>query len=120
VGTRWPIHATSTGKALLALLPDARRRDYLHAKLTRHTDRTIVSATALEREFDRVRRKGFAVAAEELERGYLAIGAAVRDHDGHPVAAISVGGPRLRFPTTRVETLGRQLTRHGVSHSAGG
>lgn len=109
VGTRWPIHATSTGKALLALLPDARRREYLRAKLTRHTDHTLISAPALEREFDRVRRKGFAVAAEELERGYLAIGAAVRDHDGHPVAAISLGGPRLRFPTTRVETLGRQL-----------
>jgi DNA-binding IclR family transcriptional regulator len=109
IGTRWPIHATSTGKALLALLPTQLRRDYLRTRLTRHTDRTIVSAAALERELDRIRRKGFAVAAEELERGYLAIGAAVRDHDGRPVAAISLGGPRLRFPTTRVETLGRHL-----------
>ena len=109
IGTRWPIHATSTGKALLALLPAPLRRDYLRTRLTRHTDRTIVSAAALERELDRIRRKGFAVAAEELERGYLAIGAAVRDHDGRPVAAISLGGPRLRFPTTRVETLGRHL-----------
>ena len=109
IGTRWPIHATSTGKALLALLPTQLRRDYLRTRLTRHTDRTIVSAAALERELDRIRRKGFAVAAEELERGYLAIGAAVRDHDGRPVAAISLGGPRLRFPATRVETLGRHL-----------
>jgi DNA-binding IclR family transcriptional regulator len=109
VGTRWPLHATSTGKALLALLPATRRREYLRARLSRHTDRTIVSAPALERELDRVRRKGFAVATEELERGYVAIGAAVRDHDGRPVAAISLGGPRLRFPTTRVEALGRHL-----------
>jgi IclR family transcriptional regulator, acetate operon repressor len=109
VGTRWPIHATSTGKALLALLPPARRRACLPARLSRHTDRTIVAATALERELDRVRRKGFAVAAEELERGYLAVGAAVCDHDGRPVAAISVGGPRLRFPPARVEALGHQV-----------
>ncbi len=109
VGMRWPIHATSTGKAFLALLPDARRREYLRARLSRHTDRTIVSAPALEREFDRVRRKGFAVAAEELERGYVAVGAAVRDHDGRPVAAISLGGPRQRIPTTRVEALGRAV-----------
>lgn len=109
VGTRWPIHATSTGKALLALLPPTRRREYLRTRLSRHTDRTIVSAAALEREFERVRRKGFAVAAEELERGYLAVGAAVRDHDGRPVAAISLGGPRLRFPPPRVETLGRHV-----------
>ncbi len=109
VGTRWPIHATSTGKALLALLPDDRRREHLRARLTRHTDRTIVSAAALEREFHRTRRKGFAVAAEELERGYVAVGAAVRDHDGRPVAAISLGGPRQRFPAARVEALGRAV-----------
>lgn len=109
VGMRWPIHATSTGKAFLALLPDARRREYLRARLSRHTDRTIVSVPALEREFGRVRRKGFAVAAEELERGYLAVGAAVRDHDGRPVAAISLGGPRQRIPPARVEALGRAV-----------
>jgi IclR family transcriptional regulator, acetate operon repressor len=109
VGTRWPVHATSTGKALLALLPTARRRAMLPARLSRHTARTIVSTAALGRELDRVRRKGFAVAAEELERGYLAVGAAVCDHDGRPVAAISVGGPRLRFPPARVESLGRAL-----------
>lgn len=109
VGTRWPIHATSTGKALLALLPTARRRDFLRARLSRHTDRTIVTAAALERELERVRRKGFAVAAEELERGYIAVGAAVCDHDGRPVAAISLGGPRLRFTNARVELLGRHV-----------
>lgn len=109
VGSRWPIHATSTGKALLALLPAARRRDYLRARLSRHTDRTIVSAAALERELDRVRRRGYAVAAEELERGYVAVGAAVCDHDGRPVAAISLGGPRLRFSPARVEALGRHV-----------
>ena len=121
VGTRWPIHATSTGKALLALLPDARRRDYLRARLARLTGRTIVSAPALEREFDRARREGFAVASEELERGYVAVGAAVRDHDGRPVAAISLGGPRQRFATARVETLGRavQAAANRVSAALG-
>lgn len=109
VGTRWPIHATSTGKALLALLPDAQRREYLRPRLTRHTDRTIVSAPALERECDRARRKGFAIAVEELERGYVAVGSAVQDHDGRPVAAISLGGPRQRFSPARIETLGRQV-----------
>lgn len=109
IGTRWPIHATSTGKALLALLPIASRRDYFRTRASRHTDRTIVSAAAFEREFDRVRRRGFAVAADELERGYVAVGAAVCDHDGRPVAAISLGGPRLRFTAARVEALGRHV-----------
>ena len=109
IGTRWPLHATSTGKALLALLPDTTRRDLVGTRLRRHTSRTIISASALDRELDRIRRRGYAVAAEELERGYVAVGAAVQDSAGRPVAAISLGGPRVRFPATRIALLGRQV-----------
>jgi DNA-binding IclR family transcriptional regulator len=109
VGTRWPVHATSTGKALLALLDDARRRGLLGPRLSRHTPRTIVSSTALGSDLARVRRRGWAVAAEELERGYVAVGAAVQDSDGRPVAAISLGGPRVRFTASRIALLGRQV-----------
>jgi IclR family acetate operon transcriptional repressor len=118
VGTRWPGHATSTGKALLALLPDARRRDRIAPRLTRHTARTIVTLAALERELARIRRRGYAVAVEELERGYVAVGAAVRDHEGLPLAAISVGGPRLRFPAARLATLGRRVRAAAARVSA--
>lgn len=118
VGTRWPGHATSTGKALLALLPEARRRDRLARRLTRHTARTIVTLAALERELARTRRRGYAVAAEELERGYVAVGAAVRDHEGLPVAAISVGGPRLRFPAARLAVLGTRVQAAAARVSA--
>jgi len=109
VGTRWPFHATSTGKALLALMPGSKRRDLVGARLSRHTPRTIISTSALDRELDRIRRRGYAVATEELERGYVAVGAAVQDSAGRPVAAISLGGPRVRFPATRIALLGRQL-----------
>lgn len=109
VGTRWPLHATSTGKALLAVLPVSQRRDLVGSRLSRHTARTIVSTGALERDLARSRRRGYAVAAEELERGYVAVGAAVQDSDGRPVAAISLGGPRVRLPATRIALIGRQV-----------
>lgn len=109
VGTRWPVHATSTGKALLALLPEEARRHLAGPRLRRHTSRTIISAVALERDLARVRRRGYAVAAEELERGYVAVGAAVQDSGGRPIAAISLGGPRVRFPAARIALLGRQV-----------
>ena len=103
------VHATSTGKALLALLPAEERRDLLGQRLSRHTSRTITAAGALDRELGRVRRRGYAAAVEELERGYVAVGAAVQDSGGRPVAAISLGGPRVRFPAARIALLGRQL-----------
>lgn len=109
VGTRWPVHATSTGKALLALLPAAERRDFVGTRLSRHTRRTITATGALDRELERIRRRGYAVAAEELERGYVAVGAAVQDSGGRPVAAISLGGPRVRFPAAQIALLGRQV-----------
>jgi IclR family acetate operon transcriptional repressor len=109
VGTRWPVHATSTGKALLALLDESQRRSLMGPRLSRHTPRTIVSSTALGSDLARVRRRGWAVAAEELERGYVAVGAAVQDSDGRPVAAISLGGPRVRFTSSRIPLLGRQV-----------
>jgi DNA-binding IclR family transcriptional regulator len=108
LGTRWPAYATSTGKAVLAALSDAERRRRLGGagRLARYTPRTIVSPLALRTELARVWRRGYATAIEELERGYVAVGAALRGPDGQPVAAISVGGPRPRFPAARLATLG--------------
>ncbi len=109
IGTRWPAHATSTGRAVLAMLGEAEQRALVRGRLSRHTDRTITSPAALARELVRVRRRGYAVAAEELERGYVAVGAAVRDQHGRPIAALCVGGPALRFAAARIPELGARV-----------
>ncbi|MBI4772539.1 MAG: IclR family transcriptional regulator [Chloroflexi bacterium] len=101
IGTRWPAHATSTGKALLAALPEAEREAALGSPFPRPTERTLTGA-ALATELDRVRAQGYAVAVEELEPGYTAVGAALRDYTGRAAAAISVGGPSVRFGPERV------------------
>lgn len=107
VGTRWPAHATSTGKVLLAALrtsgepasPGTRRR------LERLTPRTITTADELERELDRVRRQGYATTVGELESWFTALAAPVRDHQDRVVAALSIGGPSERLTRDRTRTL---------------
>ena len=108
VGTRWPAHATSTGKVLLAagLRPAGPRRP---RKLRRLTSRTITDPARLERELDRVRKRGWATAVEELEIGYVAIGAPILDHAGRSLAAISVGGPAGRLTGRRIPRLARRV-----------
>lgn len=108
VGTRWPAHATSTGKVLLAagLRPAGSRRPRPLRKLT---PRTITDPARLERELDRVRKRGWATAAEELEVGYVAVGAPILDHAGRPLAAISVGGPAGRLSGRRIPALARRV-----------
>ena len=107
LGTRWPAHATSTGKVLLAY----RSNGHTPARaLPGFTPRTIVDPATLARELARVRRRGYAVSAEELEPGFVAVGAPVHAADGTVVAAISVGGPRTRLTAGRI-TEGARLVR---------
>lgn len=105
VGTRWHAYATSTGKAILAHLPPAARAAALSRKLTALTRRTITNRTALANELERIAQQGYATAVEELEPGFVAIGAPIFDHSGQVVAAVSVGGPRTRLSNERIMEL---------------
>ncbi len=109
LGTRWPMHATSTGKAFLAALPEEERRALLVPPLARLTPATIVDVEQLERELEQVRERGFATATEEIEAGASAVGAVLRNSLGAPVAAVSLGGLTSRLKPRRMKTLGRDL-----------
>lgn len=107
VGMRWPAHATSTGKVLLAAaaVEGEHGRKPAHApagRLARRGPHTITTRAALERELAKVRRVGYAVGMEELEPGFVAIGAPVRNAHGRTVAAVSVGGPKARLGAARL------------------
>jgi len=96
-GRRVPVHCTSSGKVLLAYLPEARRQAVLRtAPLTALTPHSITSRSQLEAELDRVRRRGWADAVNEREIGVASIAAPVRDVSGEVVAAISIGVPLAR------------------------
>jgi DNA-binding IclR family transcriptional regulator len=108
VGTRWPAHATSTGKVLLAHLEEPGLGAVLARPLARLTDRTITAPRALRRELSAVRARGWAATREELEPGFVAVAAPVRGIDGRVLGAISVGGPRGRLkPALLAEIAGR-------------
>lgn len=97
LGTLWPLHATATGKAMLAALPEAERSPLVAALLERFTARTITSKAKLERELERIRERGYATAVEELEAGFVAVAAVVRGGGASPVAAVSLNAPATRL-----------------------
>ena len=112
-GTRWPVHATSTGKVLLAYLPADERAERLKSALPRLTPNTITSAAALRRELGRIREQGYATAIEELEIGLTAIGAPVYNHKGEVVAAVSVSGPSHRLMGDEIPELAGRVKKAG-------
>ncbi len=104
IGTRWAVHATSTGKAMLAYLPAAEQEQFLRRPLARFTPQTLTAA-ALRAELLQIRRQGYATVGDELEIGYAAVAAPILDHQGRAVAAICVGGPTVRLSAARLAEL---------------
>lgn len=97
-GRRVPVHCTSSGKVLLANADETTRERVLaQAPLTALTPYTISDLPALRDELTRVRRRGWAEAVNEREVGIASVAAPIRDVHGDVVAAISIGGPVIRF-----------------------
>jgi len=96
-GRRVPVHCTSSGKVLLAYLPERQRDAILRsAPLAALTPHTITDPGQLTAELDKVRRRGWAEAVNEREIGVASIAAPIRDASGEVVAAISIGVPLAR------------------------
>ncbi|WP_448623507.1 IclR family transcriptional regulator [Geodermatophilus sp. URMC 64] len=118
VGQGTPLHATSSGKVLLAHAADSVRKDVLSRELPRYTAATITDPEQLRDHLDRVVERGWGSTVEEYEVGLNAVAAPVRDAHGDVVAALSVSGPSFRmgsedFPrlATRVVSAADELSR---------
>jgi DNA-binding IclR family transcriptional regulator len=97
VGDRRALHATSSGKVILAFLPAPERERILRAlPLKRYTDRTVTSLPALRAALAEVRRTGVCVNLDELAVGAAGIAAPIFDRDGHVAGACAIGGPTAR------------------------
>jgi len=90
-------HATATGKAMIAWLPEDQIRRMVPSRdMKRFTDKTIDDFDALIEELRQVRRNGYAMDREEFQPGVICVGAAIRDHAGAVVGAISASAPAMR------------------------
>ncbi|MEU1620159.1 IclR family transcriptional regulator [Streptomyces sp. NPDC005722] len=122
VGQLTPLHATSSGKVLLAHLPAGRRAELLaDAGLEKLTPHTLTSRTKLEKDLAGARERGYACTLEELEIGLHAMAAPVRSRDGEVIAAVSASGPSYRFTQERMRELAPLLVAGAaeISHRMG-
>lgn len=110
LGQSVPLHATSTGKALLAFSAADEVRELLSlprgARLPRFTATTITTRTALAEELARTRERGYSVCQGEFEESAWGVSAPVLDVDGRAVAVVSIWGPPERITAKRFSALG--------------
>lgn len=102
-----PLHATSTGRAFLAWLPQEEAIGMLEQPLPAFTDTTVTDSKLLLAELTKTRARGYAECAGEFEATLYGVSAPVLDAtDARPLAVFSIWGPVNRVPVTRFAELG--------------
>lgn len=97
VGTRFPAHATSIGRVLLAGLPEPELDELLEeSTFTAFTAQTIMDPRRLRDEIQVTRTQGWALVDGELEEGLRSIAAPVHDRRGTVVGAVNLATASAR------------------------
>jgi len=108
VGSRFPAHATSTGRVLLAGLgPERLQRYFASVKPRRFTEQTVTDLRQLRLLVEESRRHAYSVVQDELGYGVIALAVPVFDKAGRVVAALNTSSHTRK--TTRAKLVRERL-----------
>jgi DNA-binding IclR family transcriptional regulator len=108
VGEAFPLHCTANGKAYLSQLSDDEVERLIGRTYEARTPNTLTRLAPLLAELRATRRTGVGYDREEHTLGICAVGVALQDPFGNPVA-ISVPVPAQRFEKQRVHIAARLI-----------
>ena len=120
---REPFYCTALGKIMMADLPGARPPAAMLRGLnasspittnTRHDAPKKSSWTPFAKGRS---RRGWALDDEEFYEGVRCVAAAVRDHEGVVIAAVSLSGPKFRLDTEKIPELANRVTAAAAATS---
>lgn len=115
VGRRMPWNAGTSGKVILAFLPEEQREKILAgARFKRYTAHTMTDPDQLRPVLARIKADGYYVGFQDLDEDAVGVGAPLFDCDGHVVGAISISAP-----VSRVSTTERAQMIEGIRAAAG-
>lgn len=97
VGKKLPVYATAIGKLLAAYdnFEDVKRR-LEEEPMVKKTPNTITDIDELQREYERIRTRGYSISNEESTIGVIGVGAPLRDAEGKVWGCLCVGSPKVR------------------------
>lgn len=98
IGSRVPLHATASGKAILAHLPAERVEAIIDWRgLYPHTPHTITDKSDLFEEFEQIREVGYSISRQEFIEGLNAVGTVVKNTEDDILGAFTIAGPAHRL-----------------------
>jgi IclR family transcriptional regulator, KDG regulon repressor len=111
IGGRNPAHACGMGKVLLSGLSQEELMKVLStAPLKQFTPTTVTEVPRLLKEFEKIRRQGFAIDNEESFPGIKCVAAPITDGRGNVIAAMSATVPTQRMEKERMKELATMVT----------
>lgn len=104
------LHASSSGKALLAAAPAAERSAYLDRQLERFTERTLVDRAALEEEIAAIQARGYSINTGEWRPSVSGVAAVIPNRGGSEArAALAIAAPTERITDEQIAVMGPRL-----------
>ena len=123
LGSRIPAHASGSGKAMLAALPEDELAIVLrNSNLVQLTTKTITDPDKLRQQFAAIRARGYSYDDEENAMGLRCVAAPIYDEFAEPLGAISLAGPIARLTDERIPKLGPLVahTAREITEKLGG
>lgn len=111
IGSRLAVHATSTGKALLAYQKDTVLENLWQQEKKRFTKNTIHSPEKLKKQLKTIRKQGYAFAKGELEQGLMTAAAPIFGTNGEVQAALSIVAPSIRIDESKLAELAQEVVK---------
>lgn len=107
LGTTVPLHASASGKAILAWAESTDIEDYISRMPEQFTAETIIEPEMLRQELKHIRELGYSFNRGEWRSEIRGIAAPILEPRGAPRFAISLSVPTHRFPDERVPEFSR-------------
>ncbi len=109
-GDNMELHASAAGRVLLTYgSAELRKKILSQNKFEKFTSETITDPKTLKKEFDLIKKHGYAVNRGERELEVAAIAAPIFNHDNKVYSALAIVGPVQRFSSEREDTIAKSL-----------
>ncbi|MDO6813542.1 IclR family transcriptional regulator [Tenacibaculum soleae] len=104
IGSYQPIHATASGKLLLAFSSIEKQEKYFkNNNFTKYTQKTITKVPKLKTALHIIKKQGYALDLEEFELGLICIAIPIFNKNRKVIASLSASGPSSRFKLENVQ-----------------
>jgi DNA-binding IclR family transcriptional regulator len=117
-GRRTALHATASGKLLLAYQRDSYIQATIDAGLPRRTPATICDPDALRSELSTIRGQGYATCWQEFDVALSSIAVPLIDYTGSAIAALAVAGSAQRVARASLQRILDRMLPTSVAISA--